>query len=98
MKAEMGQKLSKRQGYPPIQTAEKRDCGGLGHRREKNPAEAPGLEVRQYGGKAVGQLIQSRVIMPGVPPADKSGRLPIRFTDDTGSDRSRSARGGAAPC
>jgi len=42
MKAEMGQKLSKRQGYPPIQTAEKRDCGGLGHRREKKPGGGAG--------------------------------------------------------
>jgi len=51
----MGRKLSKRQGYAPIPAAEKRYCGRLGYRRaKKDPAEAPGFEVRQYGGKAVG--------------------------------------------
>jgi len=44
MKAEMGRKLSKRQGYAPIQAAEKRDCGRLGYRRaKKDPGGGAGV-------------------------------------------------------
>jgi hypothetical protein len=55
MKAEMGRKLSKRQGYAPIPAAEKRYAADWATgAQKKTPAEAPGFEVRQYGGKAVG--------------------------------------------
>ena len=56
MKAEMGRKLSKRQGYAPIQAAKRGIAADWATgAQKKTPAEAPGFEVCRYGGKAVGQ-------------------------------------------
>ena len=72
----MGQKLSKRQGYVPIQAAEKRDCGRL--RRAKKPRRRRrGLRFASTMEKRWDQLtVQLRVIVPGVAPADKVREAP----------------------
>ena len=79
MKAEMGQKLSRKLlAYRPVPAAEMRECGGLGYRRaKKTPAKAPGLELRQYGGKAMRSaycaVARDRA---GGAPADKIREAP----------------------
>jgi hypothetical protein len=55
MKAEMGRKLSKRQGYAPVPGSRDGEAQWMGvtGAQKKTPAEAPGLEACQYGGKAL---------------------------------------------
>jgi hypothetical protein len=56
MKAEMGRKLSKSVRDTRLSRRPKRGIAAdwATGAQKKTPAEAPGFEVRQYGGKAVG--------------------------------------------
>jgi len=68
MKAEMGRKLSKRQGYAPIQAAEKRDCGRLGYRRaKKDPGGGRGLRFASTAEKRWAYCAGARDRAGGAP-------------------------------